>query len=137
MRISDWSSDVCSSDLDPGYCRCRGSLGPLCRADATVGLSGANRARQATDPPRAPRRVGERDGGGLRTTVGRAGSIGIWVRERSAARPDLGQSDRVKLDEIPSSSSPILPSGTMQNLDRKSTRLNSSNYCASRMQYPA
>src|SRR3546814_9671706 len=65
---------------DPGYCRCRGSLGPLCRADATVGLSGANRARQATDPPRAPRRVGERDGGGLRTTVGRAGSIGIWVK---------------------------------------------------------
>src|SRR3546814_20908995 len=86
---------------DPGYCRCRGSLGPLCRADATVGLSGANRARQATDPPRAPRRVGERDGGGLRTTVGRAGSIGIWVRERSAARPELGHSDRVKLDEIP------------------------------------
>src|SRR3546814_17027766 len=24
MRISDWSSDVCSSDLDPGLGRCRG-----------------------------------------------------------------------------------------------------------------
>src|SRR3546814_20645763 len=72
MRISDWSSDVCSSDLhprgdtsafatlefwtelaaeagkrgggdDPGDCRCRGRLGPLCRGGATVGLGSQSR----------------------------------------------------------------------------------------------
>src|SRR3546814_4601634 len=32
MRISDWSSDVCSSDLEPtaGYCRCRAVPGVRC-----------------------------------------------------------------------------------------------------------
>src|SRR3546814_7591214 len=28
MRISDWSSDVCSSDLPPPHCRTRGACSP-------------------------------------------------------------------------------------------------------------
>src|SRR3546814_8059880 len=36
MRISDWSSDVCSSDLTPGLsgeARCRGRMGPRVKAE--------------------------------------------------------------------------------------------------------
>src|SRR3546814_15340088 len=58
MRISDWSSDVCSSDLAPGA-RLKGSSGRHCQAEK----SGQARAQHhGNDIPLEKLHPGERNG---------------------------------------------------------------------------
>src|SRR3546814_1007816 len=110
MRISDWSSDVCSSDLVPHYrdpfdpptTLSPGRLPQLWRAqDAPQGLGAG--ARRATPAARAGRR-----------------DVALWREAaRQLARPDLPILPRRDLWPR----SVRFPRGAGQ--DRKSTRLNS------------
>src|SRR3546814_8250737 len=101
MRISDWSSDVCSSDLNdhdhspdqqPGQCQFQQRLADQAAilADA-FGRGGIHHAKYCTyDQAR--------------------------VRTSYRSTPDVDPA-----------------TATIDTIDRKSTRLNSSHYCASRM----
>src|SRR3546814_5917846 len=109
MRISDWSSDVCSSDLTLGH--------PA--GDALL--------KQVAQ--RLLKIVGDRE------MVSRLGGDEFQI-----ILPDI--EDRGKLgdmatDIIASLSQPYSVAGSRciigASVDRKSTRLNSSHYCASRM----
>src|SRR3546814_7615990 len=109
MRISDWSSDVCSSDL--------------------------RRHKQA---------VGARVGAELHVPVERAGQIAaakapLPLRRRGLEAPaikaPLLRSGRGL--EAPAIQSPSPAQREREARDRKSTRLNSSHSCATRMQSSA
>src|SRR3546814_16089341 len=69
MRIRDWSSDVCSSDLRSGACRIGGRRGPLRLYRGRSGEGPANRGqdgRAAGWPHRDCRRVEPRTESGDR-----------------------------------------------------------------------
>src|SRR3546814_3907369 len=120
MRISDWSSDVCSSDLLPPH---RGERGIDL---AQVGFDGAQAdshfggyiaLEDAVDAETAKDARGPLAGGGNRLFDERE----LLTRdERSLCRRFL---DRSRLDP--------------RSVDRKRTRLNSSHKCASRRQHSA
>src|SRR3546814_11294327 len=62
MRISDWSSDVCSSDLPPGCCSFATSKPELpsawrCRAAAFIGAEAFREARRLHGLPMRKRRI--------------------------------------------------------------------------------
>src|SRR3546814_1774943 len=105
MRISDWSSDVCSSDLNPGDLIFTGTnhqgLGPL------------------------------QDGDDVRLEIETVGTLCVRVRDplnRSWPREiDTAMAARV-LEMLHTQTPP-----GAHRPDRKSTRLNSSHSCASRM----
>src|SRR3546814_1004984 len=107
MRISDWSSDVCSSDLGPGrvIARNEGAL-PNFR---TTFLYGANAAIEGLDL--APMSVADV----LTPEILR---IVIDVQHERQCKRAVERGEAV----IPSKKS-----GTLKNTDRKSTRLNSSH----------
>src|SRR3546814_4924077 len=121
MRISDWSSDVCSSDLET---RCswrrRAPPPPLYFPVATCGGSVSERVERALQLQRA-------------RLYGYAVSL---TRDRESAR-DLLQDCAVKA--LSASSAPtddaalrawlfrILRNAWIDRIDRKSTRLNSSH----------
>src|SRR3546814_14719154 len=96
MRISDWSSDVCSSDLDLGHRafggrRARagvaGGHGDLRRRDARIRLDA-----QAADREHATERDQERDDTGDDRVVADKASHGRSVLlHRLAALPPLGR----------------------------------------------
>src|SRR3546814_991026 len=105
MRISDWSSDVCSSDL-PATMNVREQVGALvARAAAAGHRMGLPNSWTAADPA-------------FSRMLGAAGLLGItWPRkygggERSALER------YVVLEELLAAGAPV---------DRKSTRLNSSH----------
>src|SRR3546814_3282671 len=110
MRISDWSSDVCSSDL-------------------------AGRVLAASDA----KTVGVELDGGTKAELVRSESKGqaVLVTHDMPAAP-AGKVYQVWLQ---SDEGEMIPAGLMSGgsdaevllEDRKSTRLNSSHYCASRM----
>src|SRR3546814_9446029 len=60
MRISDWSSDVCSSDLCPGSCRPDGPHDPGHRAEAQAHgpVAGGYQQERRLGRRRLPRRQG-------------------------------------------------------------------------------
>src|SRR3546814_3584240 len=68
MRISDWSSDVCSSDLDRSHRRRRQRLRGARRR-------GAGPPRPRLRPHDAPRRRGARRGGGGRRSAAGGRSV--------------------------------------------------------------
>src|SRR3546814_14847450 len=88
MRISDWSSDVCSSDLDPGA----GEV--LVRIHATGVNPSDTKARTGGSVRANPysRVIPHQDGAGVIEAVGEgvaAGRIGerVWVYEAQLGRP--------------------------------------------------
>src|SRR3546814_5575969 len=103
LRISDWSSDVCSSDLLYGH-------------QPTLGTSDAAAAF------------------GRRTPASRPSSCRMPLASTSIERCILARPcpdrDAAALAQQPQQDAERLA-------DRKSTRLNSSHSCASRMQYSA
>src|SRR3546814_15636253 len=78
MRISDWSSDVCSSDLGNGYIMARNARLRLLHVGATDQTCA--RSRQQVDPP-------EQGGTGLRRVRRKAATIVGHVR-RALARSE-------------------------------------------------
>src|SRR3546814_8849598 len=111
MRISDWSSDVCSSDLP--Y---RGVRPVLHAAPARWAVAARLQARRLDDPAGASAQPRGRAGGaerGLSTGFDRDRDDFTRGARAVIVFPDRGESRRdaeARLDE-----------------DRKSTRLNSSN----------
>src|SRR3546814_1288739 len=59
MRISDWSSDVCSSDLRVCLCRCGAAVGAALHRSAPVGRIDPCPARMRGGPRSEERRVGK------------------------------------------------------------------------------
>src|SRR3546814_2445956 len=123
MRISDWSSDVCSSDLD----RQAGAGTEVDTTDCLLVLIGERRLDEADDGQRVrERRVGLTWDHGDARNVHHA-IIGIVSLFRGAG---VGHADDQVLDlDVPE----IDRQADVADRDRKSTRLNSSHYCASRM----
>src|SRR3546814_1291662 len=108
MRISDWSSDVCSSDLREG------------RDEFATGFAG------------------EQVGGHLRFEIARLDDVHIDAAPRPFARQRLAHMPHRRLGRaIDRGRGTALVSGDRADdedpADRKSTRLNSSHSCASRM----
>src|SRR3546814_7840618 len=102
MRISDWSSDVCSSDLN----------GALTLTSVRVGSKGAiARFAEITDRTAAE---------GLRGTA---------LTVPRASLPPLGEGEyyHVDLVGLPVVTDAGTPAGRVVAVDRKSTRLNSSH----------
>src|SRR3546814_10430120 len=115
MRISDWSSDVCSSDL-----RLRSALEPR---------------ERLFDRPFYRVVHAEADGlPGL--VVDRYGDV-LVVQMNAALLDRLNVPLLEALDAVLAPRTLVLrhdsPARALDDLDRKSTRLNSSHYCASRM----
>src|SRR3546814_6699597 len=116
MRISDWSSDVCSSDLDPPR-----QCGPVARVAQRVEFA----------PPPEPQRHKHR-------SIRLFGKLGMVdeIKAKVAARigiigpaSDLDQPAPAVAEAVASLA--VTEIGTP--LDRKSTRLKSSHSCDSRM----
>src|SRR3546814_3932098 len=122
MRISDWSSDVCSSDLnrqaDARPVRQEGCEEGACQEDGgEEGAGEEGREEKDVDEEDRRKKGNEKDGGEEDYHRGRRRPVLTNHRVRTQSSRTAG-----------------LPSGTS---DRKSTRLNSSHYCASRMQSSA
>src|SRR3546814_9401475 len=87
MRISDWSSDVCSSDLDRAYSARRGARAADERIDRRQGAD-----RRARAAPRfrhryaAHRARGAQPARGRERSAGRRGGAGDEARGRAAGR---------------------------------------------------
>src|SRR3546814_9438358 len=120
MRISDWSSDVCSSDLaDPAHApaydalmAADGDLADIVPAEPVTIAVPANDAG-----PRGWRPMRWLAGGAIAAAL--VGSVSVGLMNRPdiytvATRP--GETRTIALDE-----------GTRVEIDRKSTRLNSSH----------
>src|SRR3546814_1049397 len=133
MRISDWSSDVCSSDL------C-GAIGEIDRAPLVVvkeARDPVDRARGARDEARLLNEqvviaIGVQcEGNGLREGSRKVDIEGrVIVRQRRRA-DELGEVELVIDRHIVIGELALEQVGAIR--DRKSTRLNSSHYCASRL----
>src|SRR3546814_13558174 len=118
MRISDWSSDVCSSDLPPPHCRTRGACSPgrkhavsLSLAKARDVLMGALFAdTAAAEKPRArfgldmlsdwlPYRVFDESAGLYRNARSKGsilqGTPPIGADEGTGSNPGPGSVDRL------------------------------------------
>src|SRR3546814_7235678 len=108
MRISDWSSDVCSSDLKPDADR---RLLGLCIDDG-----GADRAHEGRDRQAAYRR---RDRRPCDTFSGTGAPVRSYRARSDAERADAPLSS-TKANNMTTPGKELL-------LDRKSTRLNSSH----------
>src|SRR3546814_4300588 len=103
MRISDWSSDVCSSDLSITYL----VIFSLLWSNTVWCMQGIDGSDSDNERPTSPRRQL------------------IKIEEQDLKNnPQEGILPESNLEEHPQEISP---------LDRKSKRLNSSNKCASRM----
>src|SRR3546814_3976423 len=112
MRISDWSSDVCSSDLEH-------EIGNAVPIDVAADLRAATRHFVT----QLPRFAGKRVAADKRELV---------VRNRMAVGIEHGELYPVAL--CGGKLSNHINSCIMrEQIDRTSTRLNSSHYCASRM----
>src|SRR3546814_9300067 len=114
MRIRDWSSDVCSSDLTPGA---REVLEIL-----DLRIVCVEQHRQADERPDAAHvDTAARFGTNREQRAGAAaGEVDIAGEQRVGDRPAAAQLHHLKLDAVE---------------DRKSTRLNSSHQCASGMSF--
>src|SRR3546814_8901640 len=129
MRISDWSSDVCSSDL-------RGDHPGLADADIAAEFDCGIDLAERLDPrivdalgARAVE-IDDRDRAGLEIPAG-AGRVADQIETGAVARQREGEAahraDRAGADRgAVVVRSPVIG-------DRKSTRLNSRNYGATRM----
>src|SRR3546814_8625050 len=120
MRISDWSSDVCSSDL----------VGK--QADARLrgpSVSGRPAIEEEAQAPggHSWKRLGAEQK--RRLLAAEPAQHGEWRRRRV---PRVAEAEGDQAAVRPRGAQPRIRLA-LENRDRKSTRLNSSHYCASRM----
>src|SRR3546814_20210788 len=115
MRISDWSSDVCSSDLRPGRAAawlCPHQPRARRRAEVRTGRSGiaAGRARRACPRPRAAggavrSAFAARDGAAMEPHRCGLGGAASWPRLRVLVhlpgKPDINSGARTVADTLP------------------------------------
>src|SRR3546814_7930096 len=115
MRISDWSSDVCSSDLDDPS---------LPRRDAGL-VHRCTRAGQRVHQGRAPAARDAMGAGGAGHLSGRAGHVDRDLATQAVGgdRPSVWRHGDFRLVVM----------DVAEYTDRKSTLLNSSHYCDSSM----
>src|SRR3546814_9296513 len=129
MRISDWSSDVCSSDLIPGLKNAQTAMATsgaddkmLIHFDAIMG-SMTPKERAKPDLINAKRKIRIANGSG--TTEQQVNKVLKMHQEMSTAMKRIRKMGALKgLRAL---------FGRGGGIDRKSTRLNSNHYCASRM----
>src|SRR3546814_3115674 len=122
MRISDWSSDVCSSDLIDVRGRAAGDVDPAVLTTA-IGVRLGNTAEVGNALTVNTRLAGESvDAGNFQT--------GLQVNANCGNGGACIGGDTVVLQAGTSDGSQAL---TLDGTDRKSTPLNSSHSCAARM----
>src|SRR3546814_5285443 len=134
MRISDWSSDVCSSDLGTAdLSRWWEGLGdPGLDALIEDAVRGNLNVAAAEARIREARAVRRQAGGGFFPSLG-VGGTGTRARDGGSA-PDGGAAySQFRAGFDASWELDLFGATARQVEDRKSTRLNSSHYCASRM----
>src|SRR3546814_9170555 len=119
MRISDWSSDVCSSDLDPYDLRKRGLDERLEPHEIGRALFHLNQRRGFKSNRKAERKSGDDKESGKIATGAKALDIAM---EEDGARTygEFLAGRKTKRVRMPLG-------GEGYDLDRKSTRLNSSH----------
>src|SRR3546814_5476562 len=114
MRISDWSSDVCSSDLT--------TIAALLSAIGIAGMDRLVRFNVLAKSGRAVEAAGDIDV----LLLDKTGTITVGDRQASEFRPLAGiEIDRLAEAALLSSLADETPEG--RSIDRKSTRLNSSH----------
>src|SRR3546814_5839663 len=124
MRISDWSSDVCSSDLDAAMIKdnhiaVAGGVGEAVRRALAGGIAEV---------------IVEVDRLAQIEPALEAGATRLLLDNMDA--PMLKQAVAIVAGRVPTEASGGVRLDTIRAIaetDRKSTRLNSSHYCASRM----
>src|SRR3546814_827753 len=135
MRISDWSSDVCSSDLPDRIARRLSGLAARNRRDGEPPAGGASRAAG---------KLSFQEGGPTmnRTLLGKLAVsgfvIGVTMTGCSMNKMANAPSDYLGKPQTAAKSAhdarDALEAGKVSKaVDRKSTRLNSRHYCAHRM----
>src|SRR3546814_6383126 len=132
MRISDWSSDVCSSDLGPLLARLDRPLGHPEQADVVValGIAGDLDELRHTFAPAVERLdPGARSALVVKVEIDVAAAVAVALHETEAARVLVAEG--ADLESRPVGQwppDPLAPAGGQQHsVDRKSTRLNSSH----------
>src|SRR3546814_5201291 len=129
MRISDWSSDVCSSDLPSIPYRSYRLLLPLRRVADLVECH-CRRDRLAVEFAMQDRRApaGERALEGGRERLGRLHRLAMTA-EGAGERGEIGAGERCRGDPAGEGAFLVHPDRTIDAVvpDRKSTRLNSSH----------
>src|SRR3546814_2021092 len=132
MRISDWSSDVCSSDLAVG-----GIDQMLELFRTAIGRFRCVGQNAVVTPVAVAGKLGDRHQlDGRHAEVGKPGDVLFHLGE-TAIQTDMGF---VQHRLVPGTTEPaaVAPQIVVMGIDdRQSTRLNSSHYCASRMQSSA
>src|SRR3546814_10789752 len=164
MRISDWSSDVCASDLRPRGRRIDDAKVEMRIERGKIGINVSQRARivgivfaaHAVRIDREAGKAGRRNIVRLEQRLTRAkalevgegiGCIALPVQvEEQHTMPGISQHPRqvtsdnrlagAALLHINGNGLPALPT-PIRLVDRKSKRSNSSHYCATRMTSPA
>src|SRR3546814_3062982 len=111
MRIRDWSSDVCPSDLLNHYGRRSVPVDATCDTDALPAMTGAVHKLVSSIAPHSDE------------------GVNLSRRELLDAKDDL----RAAYDAIGALLTRIEAYERGEAADRKSTRLNSSHSCATRM----
>src|SRR3546814_3545266 len=122
MRISDWSSDVCSSDLAPE--RGRSALDGVEALDFM-----ANMMREHV-PQQTRIHYVITDGGAAPNVVPASASVYYYVRH---PEPGVVRDVFARLQAAAEGAAQGTGTSVVFEPDRKSTRLNSSHQCASRM----
>src|SRR3546814_8825567 len=115
MRISDWSSDVCSSDLADRYA-VHGDR--EWQRNVEMGVAAGRQRDAVAETVRDQPQHGQQQGG----------EVGFAPRPADAL---FEQRRSEQTDDQEQRAPPA--TGAERAGDRKSTRLNSSHYCASRM----
>src|SRR3546814_6620179 len=118
MRISDWSSDVCSSDLQERLAKLAGGVAVIKVGGATE-VEVKERKDRVDDALNATRAAVEEG------IVPGGGTALLYATKKLASIKLDNQDQQVGVE--------IVRRAIQSPVDRKSTRLNSSHYCASRM----
>src|SRR3546814_16448830 len=103
MRISDWSSDVCSSDLRPSPVLFFDCLA----ADRAPSGSAATPVRQRADATPAPECATESTGFRIAELVADLGQRQIALQQILAVRPEAPQYAQLLKVELPSLPAPL------------------------------
>src|SRR3546814_9156206 len=124
MRISDWSSDVCSSDLPQ-----------LLAAEADA--KAARYDVRVAAASRLPRLSAVASGGYNNYLGTLTGNLPGRVFQQAQTTATVGLSATIPLYQGGLPAAEVRRANALESKDRKSTRPNSSHYCASRMPYSA
>src|SRR3546814_6393208 len=123
MRISDWSSDVCSSDLDRANALLRGSKFDYFPT-ITAGAEGSDSRASADQAPGVAR--GDRDGESYSAGINASWELDLFGRIRRGVEANRAGTAASAAD-LEAAQVAIVGEVARTYLDRKSTRLNSSH----------